>query len=307
MKSSRIFNNISDQLKKQIPRLKPGERVVFQLTNGVPNPEPDERERGKHPVIYPKVQLLTKYRLFDPYAGEKYTDEKGVEKYLGEYVDVGCVESWKGEEPIAFRCFIPGKNGAGAFMSFFPGKFELVGGNVEDEELFEILYLSPQRKGTPCPDASVQQIFEIVDHSTEIKKSNIKFDRLTKVIDILKDIKPQKAREVMAAINQPSYQDDAVLLSKIKEWAKDNVDDFIAAYESPLTPIKSMVHEAYNSGVLGYDMKTGVVKLGATALTTMALVDSGEFVSEFAKWLNSAENGKEVIANIKSQIHKKIV
>lgn len=290
MKSSKIFNNISDDLRKQIPRLKPNETVVFQLTNGVPNPEPDDKERSKQPILYPKVQLLTKYRLYD--------------KFKDEYVDVGCVESWKGEEPIAFRCFIPGKNNAGAFMSFFPGKFELKGGNVSDEELFEILWLSPQRKGTPCPDASVEQIFEIVDTQTEVKKANSTFEKLTKVIDILKDIKPAKAREVMAAINQPSYQDEIVLIAKLKEWAKSNVDEFIAAYESPLTPIKASLQEAVAAGVLTFNTTNGNVNLGKTVITVMNMADYNDFVPEFAKWINTAENGKEVMANIQSRITK---
>lgn len=291
MKSSKIFNNISDELRKQIPRLKPNETVVFHLTNGVPNPEPDDKERSKQPVLYPKVQLLTKYRLYD--------------KFKDEYVDVGCVESWKGEEPIAFRCFIPGKNNAGAFMSFFPGKFELKGGNVADEELYEILWLSPQRKGTPCPDASVEQIFEIVDTQSEVKRANSTFEKLTKVIDILKEITPKRAKEVMSAINQPSYQDDVVLIAKLKEWAKSNVDDFIIAYESPLTPIKATLQEAVAAGVLSFDVKTGNINLGKTVITTMNMADYNDFVPEFAKWINTAENGKDVLANIQSRVSKK--
>lgn len=306
MKSSPKFNNISDKLKDEIPKLKPGQSVVFQLTNGVPNPEPDEKERSKYPTIYPKVQLVTKFRMFDKYA-DPYKDENGEMKYKGAYVEVGCVDSWKGDEPIAFRCFIPGKNGNGAFMSNFPGKWELKGGSIADEELYEILYLSPQRQGTPCPDASVEQIFKIVSETENAKVLTTKFDRLSKVIDILKTITADKAREVMSAVNQPMYQDDEVALINLKDWAKNNVDDFIAAYESPLTPIKSLVKEAMVSGKLDYDLASGDVKLGKTTITNMRLSSYDDFIPEFSKWVNTAENGKSVLQNIKSQIEKKEV
>lgn len=296
MKSSKVFNNISDKLKASIPKLKHGQSVVFQLTNGVPNPEPDEKEKSKQPVLYPKVQLITNFRLFDPFKTNSSNEE------VGGYVDVGCVDSWKGDEPIAFRCFIPGKNGNGSFMSMFPGKWELKGGNVADEELYEILYLSPQRVGTPCPDSSVEQIFKIVDAMEDAKKVSTKFDRLTKVIDILKDIKPAKAREVLSAVNQPVYQDDSIALANIKDWAKSNVDDFLAAYESPETPIKATIKEAMTAGKLDFNLSSGDVKIGKTVITNMRLSAYDDFIPEFARWINTAENGKQVLQNITSQL-----
>ena len=80
MKSSKVFNNISEDLKNKIPKLKPGEVVTFQMLNGTPNPDPDPREQQKEPVIYGKRQLLTSFRIYD--------------KGKGEYVDVGAVETW---------------------------------------------------------------------------------------------------------------------------------------------------------------------------------------------------------------------
>lgn len=304
MKSSKIFNNISEKLKAQIPKLKPNQSVVFHMTNGVPNPEPDEKERSKQPVLFPKVQLLTKYRMYDPYHNE-IKGEGGKVEYQGEFVDVGCVDSWRGDEPIAFRCFVPGRNGNGAFMSYFPGKFELRGGNVQDEELYEILWLSPQRVGTPCPDASVEQIFKIEDEKADAKAAVTKFEKLSKVIDILKKIDANKAREVMSAVNQPIFQDDEVMTASVKDWAKNNVDDFLSAYESADTPVKATIKEAMAAGKLSFDIETGEVKLGATVVTNMRLSSYDDFTPEFARWMNTAENGKQVLANIKSQIGSK--
>lgn len=292
MKSSKTFNNISDRLKAEIPKLKPGEVVLFQMLNGVPNPEPDERERSKQPVLYGKVQVLTNFRIYDPY--QKDSDGKEV----GGYVDVGCVDQWFGEEPVKFRLFVPGANEYSRFM----GKFQLQAGNVRDEELFQVLWLSPQREGSPCDDPSVEKLFKIVDHKADSKVTINKVDRLRKALEITANIKEEDARRVMSALNQPSYQDKEVLNAKVKEFAMNNVDLFIKTFESKDSYIKSDLREAMANGVLKYEHKTGAVKVGGAMIATLKVDDPAAFVDAFTKWIESAENGGDVLQNIKNQM-----
>jgi hypothetical protein len=167
MKSTRIFNNISDKLKAQIPKLKKGERVQFQMLTGMPNAEPDPIERAKQgEVLYGKVQLLTTFRIYDPYQ----KDSKGAE--VGGYVDVGCVDQWLNETPSKFRLFIPGITGVVVHNKAFAGRFDLQGGVVADEELFEILFLSPEREGSPCQDSSYEIKYRLIDEKAFINWAN---------------------------------------------------------------------------------------------------------------------------------------
>ncbi len=120
MKSSKLINNISDKLKSEIPRLKPGEVMVFQMLHGVPNTEPDERERAKSPILYGKQQVQTQQRIFDPYI----EDTKGT--VVGGYVNIGVVDAFSQQSPDMpekFRCFVPGQEGG---FSSFQGKFQLI-------------------------------------------------------------------------------------------------------------------------------------------------------------------------------------
>jgi len=298
MKSSKVFNNISDKLKAKIPRLKPGETVVFRMLNGVPNPEPDERERSKDPVLYGKRQIQTNMRIYDPY---QLDNEKKNE--VGGYVDIGCVDQWNGEQPLTFRFFVPGQG----LYSRFQGKFSLSAGVAKDEELYEILWLSPERKGSPCADGSVEPLFEIVDMKSDTKASITKYDILKKALDLVKEITPQKAREVMAALNQPSYQDTEVLMAKIKDLASSKPDEFIKTYESDETPVRLIIKEAMDSGILTHDISTGEVKLGGVKLMELKVEDTGLFVNEFSKWINTAQNGQDVLKNIKSRDKKEAV
>ena len=285
MKSSKTFNNISEGLKKQIPKLKPGQSVVFKMLNGVPNIEPDEKERSKDPILYPKVQLMTQFRIFDT--------EKD------DFVDVGCVDSWAGDNPTSFRCYVAGGgNGQAQTPSRFQGKFELKGGNVQDEELYEILWLSPQRKGSPCPDSNVEVIFEIMDLKSETTTSLNRFDVLKRAMKMADDITEAKAREVMAGLNQPVYQDKEVLMAKVKDLARDKPDVFIKTYEDALTPVITSIKEALLNGALVYDIATGKATMGGVVITTIKANSADNFVAAFAGWLNTAENGKEVLKNI---------
>lgn len=305
MKSSKTFNNISSKLLKQIPKLKPNESVVFKMLNGVPNADPDERERQKDPILYPKVQLLTQFRVYDPYQ----TDDEGNE--VGGYVDCGCVLSWKGETPQAFRCFVTGSNHnnpTAAMPSRFQGKFELKGGRVEDEELYEIFWLSPQRKGSPCADGSYEVLYEIQDTKSETKGAINKVGMLRKAMEQAenlangKDGGLKKARAILASYNQPNYTDDEVLKAKIQEFARDNYEQFLKANENKDTDLKGELSEAVASGVIKHDLATGELTVGKIKIADLKIDNPVQLVDSLAQWINTAENGKDVLANIQKQL-----
>lgn len=299
MKSSKVFNNISDKLKAKIPKLKPGEQVVFRMLNGTPNPDPDPTEKEKNPVLYGKLQIRTNMRIYDPYQKDSDGNE------IGGYVDIGCVDQWQGENPLTFRFFVPGQGQ----YSRFQGKFSLQGGNAKDEELYEILWLSPERKGSPCEDSSIEPMFEIIDLKADSKASVTRFDTLKKAINIATQLEEdeKQAAAIMAALNQPSYQDKSVLMAKLKELARDKPDDFIATYESNETPVIGVLREALDRGIINHDISTGEVKMGSVAIQTFKVADTAMFIPEFAKWITTAANGNDVLNNIKSRLEKKTV
>jgi hypothetical protein len=300
MKKTKSFNNVSDTLLKQIPKLKPEETVVFRMLNGVPNPEPDEKERSKSPVLYPKVQVITNFRIFDKYQ----KDDDGNE--VGGYVDVVCADGWVGDAPTKVRTFVPG-NEKGKSASLFQGKFQLRGGVVKDEELFEILWLSPQRKGTPCPDPSVEQIFEMVDLKADNSNKVNKFEKLSKVIEITKSITPANARMVMRALGQPEYQDDVTLLAMTKDFATKNVDAFLSTHEDKDTSTKADLREAVNTGTISHNFASGDVTLLGTVVANVKISNPDQFIDSFTRWVNTSKNGKDVLNNIKTQMAKEEV
>ena len=300
MKSTKTFNNISDKLKASIPKLKKGQKVSFQMLNGMPNPEPDPRERAKQgDVLYGKVQLMTAFRIYDPYQ----KDSKGNE--VGGYVDVGCVDQWVGEQPVKFRRFMPGVTPVHLHNLAFGGRFDLVGGNTADEELYEMLYLSPERENSICKDDAYEVKFRIIDERAGTQATINKFDSLKRVLGILDVVKKEEAETLMAALNQPKYQDEQVLMAKLKEFALSNVDAFLTTYDSKETPVKSIIKKAMDAKVLQYNLKTGVVKIGGADVVTMKASHVEGFINAFVSWIDTAENGKDVLNNIEAQLRKK--
>lgn len=296
MKSSKVFNNISAKLKAEIPKLKPGERVVFQMLNGVPNPEPDDKERAKSPILYGKMQVQTNMRIYDPYQ----KDDEG--KEVGGYVDIGCVDVWDGEKPVTFRFLVPGQG----HFSQFQGKFELVGGNVKDEELYEILWLSNQREGNPHKDPSVEPLFKILDLKQDSKKSVSKVDMLREALDIVKNATTAEMKKVMAALNQPTYQDDEVLKAKFGELARDNYEQFLQVWKDPSTDTKAVIKEALDKNVITHDFKSGDLMMGKIKLGALIVDSVGDLPAEITKWLKTSDNGTSVLANIKNQLVPKV-
>lgn len=298
MKSTKTFNNISDKLKATIPVLKPGETVVFQMLNGVPNPEPDEKERSRSPVLFGKRQIQTNFRIFDPFQ----QDEEG--KEVGGYVDVGCVDLWEKGEPAKFRFFLPGIGQS----SQFQGKFSLSAGNIADMELYEVLWLSNERDGNPHRDKTAEPLFKILDLKADSIASITKVSILRKALGIAESLKNDevKSREIMAALNQ-NYQDPKILEAKIAELASSKPEVLIQMYESKDTPLLALLKEAMDTGVLGHDFNTGKVKLGDVDIHTLKASTQYSFIVEMATWLNTSENGKDVLSNIKSKMKKEPV
>lgn len=295
MKATKSFNNISAELQKLIPKLKPGQEVVFQMLNGVKNPDPDPAEQQKNPILYGRQQLRTNFRIYD----EHLKNEDG--ETVGGFVDVGAVDRWDGDKPERFRFFMPGM---GEF-SRFQGKFSLTGGNAKDEELYEILWLSPEREGSPCADSGTELKFRIVDAKSETKHTNVKVQTLMDALEAVKTISEEDARGVFAALNQPTYQDKEVLMAKIRELAASKPEDFMETYKDPDTKTKSEIKEAVDSGVVKHDPASGEVKIGDVVIATIKVKATDDFVGAFVQFVKTAQNGKDVLSNIRAQMKKK--
>lgn len=290
MKVQGSFNKISDKLRESIPMLKPGEVVTYQLLNGTPNPDPDENEKRKNPILYGKIQIPTNDRIFDKWQ----KNSEGAE--VGGYVDIGAVHFFDKEQPT-FRFLFPGMG-----HSIFQGKFSLTGGKVEDDEMYEFLCLSNRNESNPNRDKSVTPLFKMVNALADSKAVTGKVATLRKAINLAADITEKDAHKLAASLNWNDFSDWAVLKAEIEQFASRTPDKFIAAYEDPNTVIKADLKMALDAKIIDFDMATMDVKMGGSLLTK--LTDASDVLGSIFQWQQSAKNGEQVLAGIRKQLEK---
>jgi hypothetical protein len=287
MKTVKDFNNISEKLKAEIPVLAPEQVATFQMLNGRPNPDDDDKK--KNPMLFGKKQLQTQFRIFDKYK----KDSTG--KEVGGYVDIVLAEDWVEDKPTKSKMYV-----AGFGDGFFTGKFDLVGGRIEDEELYEVLMLSPEREGSPCPNKSIQPLFKLVDFKKEAEKKTKDLTKFRRAVDLAISINADDAAVVLRSINR-SYTDADERIAAVGELARTNPDLFLTIYDDPQKATKATLKEAMEAGIIGIDAK-GVVSMGTETLTTIKTKDGVELLEKLTSWVNSAQNGKDVFDLIKKQL-----
>lgn len=284
------FNKISPKLKKEIPKLKQGQVVTFQMLNGVTNPEPDPTERSKTPMLYGKAQISTRDRIFDPYLNE-----------TGDYVDIGVVKNFSknrdGDYEIETRLFVPGM---GEFQ--FGGKFSLMGGRIEDEELFEFLWLCNENEKNPYRDKSVKPLFKPVNLLEDSKETINTTSRLREAVNLAGDMDVETAREIAASLNWSNIAEPEVLMAKINDFAAKFPDQFLKTAKSPKRETKATIKKALDNGVINFDVLTKKVTLGSELIATLSFRDGDDFLNAFTDWLNTSIHGADVLGNIKNQL-----
>jgi hypothetical protein len=277
------LNDISDELKNKIPKLENGQEVVFQMLNGHPNNDMDRGEREKNPILYGKTQLATRIKIKDPKNG---------------LVEIGVPERIINGEALSFKPFL-----AGQFDSIFSGKFSLIGGNVQDEELYEMFWLSPEREGSPCADSAVRPVFKIVNHKEENNKTVTKVDTLRKSLELLQKVQIEKT-EITKIANALNWNetDQSAIEVKLSELAKGDPERFLKIANDPDTSKKANIKIALNKGVITMDHATRKVKVGDSEIMTVAKDSMNDHLTAIVNWLNSAKNGTEIYEGILKQL-----
>lgn len=134
------INCISKEYLESIPKLE-GTKY-FQLLTGIPNNDPDLREREKKPFLFGHVQILTNDTIRDPFSKKP--------------VRIGVVEDFdvRSGEVTKYRSFVPNQH-----LMQNPGIFSLHEGNLDDEELYEYLQICNRNRDNPHRDKKVEAMF----------------------------------------------------------------------------------------------------------------------------------------------------
>lgn len=288
------FNTVSEELMKLIPQLEVGQAVTFEMLTGVKNNDPDEKERQRNPMLYPKANIPTRDRIKDPFLAQQGKDA---------WIEIVVADYWDKERPIE-RLFVPGlSDGVTNFQ--FGGKFSLVGGNQRDEELYEYLMITNYNQDSVLGegrDTSKIPLFKVVNTKAASQKALTGFAVLKEAIGIIATMKPADARKIGAALNWNEFTDDDAILAEAANFARSKPEEFLKVYNDPNIEIKSVIRRALDTNVLAFDMASGKVNLGTQEITTIAKQDRGNVTEGLTQFVLTAKNGKDVLDNIKAQL-----
>lgn len=288
------FNTVSEELMKLIPPLEVGQSVTFEMLTGVKNNDPDEKERQRNPMLYPKANIPTRDRIKDPFLAKEGKDP---------WIEIVVADYWDKERPIE-RLFVPGlSDGVTNFQ--FGGKFTLVGGNQRDEEMYEYCMITNYNQDSILGegrDTSKTPLFKVVNTKAASQKTLTGFAVLKEAISIVATMTPEDARKIGAALNWNEFTDNDAILAEAANFARSNPEEFLKVYNDPNIDIKATLRKALDTGVLSFDMATGKVNLGTQEITTIAKQDRGNVTDALTQFVITAKNGKEVYENIKSQV-----
>lgn len=167
------LNNISKKLEDEIPAFKPGDTAVFQMLHGV---RIEDAETGKVEIAYGKFSMFCKDTIFDPYArdGKGDTIDIGIPTVYDKH---GNVQEW--------YLFFPARQAVK-----FSGKFELLGDNPEDVDVFKFLWLCNVLENNAHRNKRVEARFKMLpfeQKATPLVKQEIDDEGHVKVTAISKN------------------------------------------------------------------------------------------------------------------------
>jgi hypothetical protein len=282
------FNNLSQEMKAMMPKLKAGEVKSFIKVNGVINRDPEDKYRLKSPILYCTEQVPTRERIRD--------------WHTGEFVDVGVPGKWnKTDGVLSTRPFMPGM-GEAHFKN--TGIFSLSGDKVEDVELYEYLSICSFNEGNPHRDKSVEAIFKEINVAKDSAALIEDTDVLLDALQMAKGMSTAEAKAFGAALLWPTY-DALTLKAKVLDYAKQRPALFIKLATDEHTKDKAELKAAIDSDILDFDPLTNSMKMGQTELAKLTIREDSNFIEAFFEFLQGNPKGADILKSIRKQLKQK--
>lgn len=281
------YNNVSEELKPK--KLEKGQVVTYRLLTGVPNPHPESKK--ERPVLFGEaVTLKTRSKFFDPHLN------KTVECVLID--ESKRVE--KGQPPKSKKVSIQAQQNNGLFS--------FTGGNIEQEEIYEILELSNENASFKYRDESVVPKFERVDPRREERAKAKKIDALTEALQYCKNMGPAEVREFAASMGWDETVELESLEAQVKGYAFDHPNEFVKLAGSQDTKDKALLKTAISKGIISYDSVAHKIVWAEsnTTVATLERVEGKSYLDLFDEWIKTSNNGQNILKSLRKKINDSI-
>lgn len=303
------MQGISKELQSKIPKLKPGEKVIFEIL-GI------RYDAGlKKHIIRNSTGVPATDRIYDKWAN-------GGE---GDYVDISYVVSERPSGPNSTLATVK-ELGTIMFTRDQAGRIIVRGGNKREEALYEYLYLSNYNASNAGKEWFIRPnsgfIFQQVKQA-ETSKSFLKRKRMIRqaeeAIDIMAD---SKLREVAKglSLNTDDFTDVDTIREILYKRANENPESVLKLDDDLMITYIALAKDAEKAGVIKKDISNSVwrwsdgddiicvIVPGKSAEESIAqffTLDKGQSVyNAINSQLNPSKKGKEVV-NVKARPAKR--
>lgn len=276
------FNNLSKETKEKIKPLLRGYKVSYRLINHVDDLVSGQKRFGAATTIPTRDSINDNGRVVD--IGVPRIVENGVVKKVKK-----------------FRVSAVGEN------LIHNGVFELSGSNAEHVEFYEYFEVCNYNKSNPDRDESVLPIFERIDDDKEADVRSAEIDALTKALILVSQMSNAEIRDFARVRNWNLKESISVLKSRVKTFAKDEPETFVAMVDDPENKTKIVIKQALDAGIIIY--QPAEHKMLWADGNTIAKLDRAEVGEDpaldcFYRWTREKSNGENILKSIKLQLSK---
>ena len=281
------FNKISEERKKSLRTLEPGQTVVYELLEFEIDHTTGARLYGS------AIELPGRDMIRD---GNELV-QIGVPR-LGSIDGNNNVRKTDG--------YIVGRS-ANALVS---GRFELSGDNLKDIEWDQFFQLCNYNESNPHADKSVKKRIKELNFAEENKKKRERRNVLAKALSeavTMTSYNAEKVRMFAAAMGWDSSGNIDLLNEKTEAFAQDHPAKFLAIIGDPETKTKAELGVAKEKGIIAYDQTRHVVTdATGNVLGILDRMEGKTWIDMFHQYLKAKSDGVKILQGIQNSIAARI-
>ena len=283
MSEKQAFNNISDQLKKEISeKIKTfGPVLEFRLTVGRQFEVPTLSGTFEKKTVYPATfRIPERDAIVDPYSNA--------------VVQIAAIDSMRGDEPVLLRMIIPEEQ---------EGIFLLNTANPDELKWAEFLLASNHCGNNPHRSQGKPVFFELVDRVADSRQRMQKFTvKQTAMLTAL-SMDDDGKRDFAAAMNWNERENIDILSEKIATLAESDPVFFNSFVSGNGVEVRAVLKNAMTRGIVLFDSSSNQLSWPNGEVFAVLGAENGKtHLDMFAKWVISHPKGAEQLNNIKAQL-----
>ena len=300
MLENKKYNNISDKLRSYLPRLKPNEKLRFQL-NGI-----YIDTITKKLVCPTSYALIPTDRIYDPWAGKKVSKDVNEFGYEGAYVDIAFILREVPAPPDSPKNSII-EFGRPEFKRTTAGIVEVIGGRRETEKILMILFFNNKNTtnvGRPWfVKPSGKGVFHQIENKKVAKKTlegELKIDQAkTAITNMSKEELDLAAAGLMPSKYHSMTGEERIL--GLRAIAANNPEKILNLSKDVEVKTTAFIEECLKAHLIEMD-KAKSQFIWADDKTEICSIKSGTTPHNSLKRFFQTDNGIEVLVSLEKQL-----